>query len=198
MKYFFNKKDSFIVVVPFSRSSFLWKNYEWTFLRKVHRTCRRGPHLCPCSPQLPRSKLVERSTSVFRPLTCYRCQQGCTNFLGNKQSSTLFIYLDFRKINKYLYSFSKICIISSINQEFLCSIPPEYNAHNYTVDKTLQSSLGALFLLIVAPISVPCSRDSLFCSDRDFPRRGQPLSSRDLLFRCNIFNHTSTGCKFVV
>ena len=51
------------------------------FLRKVRNTCRRGPHLCPCSPQLPRSKLVERTTGVNRPLTCYRCQQGYITFL---------------------------------------------------------------------------------------------------------------------
>ena len=40
------------------------------FLHKVLITCRRGPHLCPCSPQ---SKLVERTTGVNGPLTCYRC-----------------------------------------------------------------------------------------------------------------------------
>ena len=90
--YYFNKKcreyevfSSRKIVsqslIQISRNSFLWKNYEWTFLRSVHNTCRRGPHLCPCSPQLPKSKLVERTSGVSRPLTCYRCQQGCTNSL---------------------------------------------------------------------------------------------------------------------
>ena len=50
------------------------------FLRKVHRTCRRGPHLCPCSPQL-QEKLVERTSGVNGPLTCYRCQQVNTTSL---------------------------------------------------------------------------------------------------------------------
>ena len=60
------------------------------FLQEVHSTCRRGPHLCPCSPHLQKSKLVERTTGVNRPLTCYRCQQGYTTSLEiGKQYQTL-------------------------------------------------------------------------------------------------------------
>ena len=40
---------------------------SWTILRNVHNTCRRGPHLCPCSPTLPKNKLVERTSGVGGP-----------------------------------------------------------------------------------------------------------------------------------
>jgi hypothetical protein len=131
MKCFFNKKDSFIVVVPISRRSFLWKNYEWTFLRKVHNTCRRGPHLCPCSPQLPKSKLVERTSGVSRPLTCYRCQQGCT------------ISLEIGRVHlsSYILNLERLAYIhvALARYVFLCSFLQEYNSCNYTYtgDKTL-------------------------------------------------------------
>ena len=139
MKCIFNKKDSFKVVVPISRSSFLWKNYEWTFLRRVHNTCRRGPHLCPCSPTLPKNKLVERTSGVGGPSYLLSMSTRLYYFLGNRQNSSLFIILALRKINIYLCSISKICIIINIYQEFLYSFPQEYNSCNYTYtgDKTL-------------------------------------------------------------
>ena len=59
-----------------------WKDVmSGQFLRKVRNTCRKGPHLCPCSPHLPKIKLVKRTSSVSKPLTCYRCQQGYTTSL---------------------------------------------------------------------------------------------------------------------
>ena len=76
---FSNKKDILKVSIPYFKKDFL-ERYEWTILRMVRSTCRRGPHLCPCSPQL-QEMLVERTTGVNGPLTCYRCQQGYTSFL---------------------------------------------------------------------------------------------------------------------
>ena len=78
---FFIKKDKFIINIPDSKRIILENCNEWTILRKACNTCRRGPQLCPFSSRIPQSILVERTSGVSRPLTCYQCQQDFTTSL---------------------------------------------------------------------------------------------------------------------
>ena len=88
-----------ILMVIFSMNNSFGHNHEWTILRKVLSTCRRGPHLCPCSPSIPQSILVERTTGVSGP-----------SYLLS-MSTSLYIFLRIYTIIQY--NFHKYAYISN-------------------------------------------------------------------------------------
>ena len=53
VKCFSSRKISSQSLFQISRRIFLENCNEWTILRKVRNTCRRGPPLSPCSPKIP-------------------------------------------------------------------------------------------------------------------------------------------------
>ena len=63
------------------------------FLWEVHCTCRRGPHLCPCSPTLPRNKLVERTSGVSGPSYLLSMSTRQYPFLRNRYKSSYSTYI---------------------------------------------------------------------------------------------------------
>ena len=48
--------------------------------------------MCPCSPRITQSMLVECTTGVSKPLTSYRCQQGFTTSLEVGNIHFLYIH----------------------------------------------------------------------------------------------------------
>jgi hypothetical protein len=56
-------------------------------LWKVLSTRRRGPHLCPCSPTLPRNKLVERTSGVSGPSYLLSMSTRLFHLLGSRYHS---------------------------------------------------------------------------------------------------------------
>ena len=77
------------------------------FLRKVRSTCRRGPHLCPCSPKLPRDRLVERTTGVGGPSYLLSMSTRQCYFHGNRYNT---LYIELHIIKN---------IMQSLNQEMI-------------------------------------------------------------------------------
>ena len=79
-------REILIVTIPSFKEKYLGREIMsgHFLLWKVLSTRRRGPHLCPCSPTLPRNKLVERTSGVSGPSYLLSMSTRLFHLLGSR------------------------------------------------------------------------------------------------------------------